>query len=88
MPVYGSGGFTTYDEKELVEQVLNWVDGQGIGRGEDQDRRVLGHGMRRDLDRSELARKRMGDAELYVDANGGYTAKQAIRVAAERPRTT
>ena len=34
----------------------------------------------RDLHRVDLARRVIGDAELYVDANGGYTAKQAIRL--------
>ena len=34
-----------------------------------------------DLDRVALARKAIGDnAELFVDANGGYTRKQAVRV--------
>ena len=36
---------------------------------------------RRDLERVALARDVIGpDAELYVDANGGYTAGQAVRV--------
>ena len=35
----------------------------------------------RDLDRMRQARAVIGDdAELFVDANGGYTRKQAIRV--------
>jgi L-alanine-DL-glutamate epimerase-like enolase superfamily enzyme len=38
---------------------------------------------RRDLDRVALAREVIGDGpELYVDANGGYTTGQAVRVAA------
>ncbi|MGW1622806.1 SDR family oxidoreductase [Streptomyces sp. NPDC002172] len=37
----------------------------------------------RDLARVSRARKSIGDAaELYMDANGGYGAKQAVRVAA------
>jgi L-alanine-DL-glutamate epimerase-like enolase superfamily enzyme len=37
---------------------------------------------RRDLERVALAREVIGpEAELYVDANGGYTAGQAVRVA-------
>ena len=36
----------------------------------------------RDLERVALAREVIGpDTELYVDANGGYTAGQAVRVA-------
>ena len=39
---------------------------------------------RRDVARVRLAREVIGpDAELYVDANGGYTTGQAVRVAAE-----
>ena len=36
---------------------------------------------RRDLERVALAREAIGDrAELYVDANGGYQRKQAVRL--------
>jgi L-alanine-DL-glutamate epimerase-like enolase superfamily enzyme len=39
---------------------------------------------RRDLRRIKLARTIIGpDTELYVDANGGYTTGQAVRVAAQ-----
>ena len=39
---------------------------------------------RRDLARAELAREVIGpDTELYVDANGGYSTGQAVRVADE-----
>src|SRR5207245_6793373 len=31
MPIYGSGGFTTYSERELAEQLAGWV-GAGIPR--------------------------------------------------------
>ena len=45
--------------------------------GESWGRRVP-----RDLERVELAREVIGpDTELFVDANGGYTAGQAVRVA-------
>jgi L-alanine-DL-glutamate epimerase-like enolase superfamily enzyme len=41
-----------------------------------------GANVRRDLKRVALAREVIGpDAELYVDANGGYTVGQAVRVA-------
>ena len=52
---------------------------------QDQDRRVLGHRPGRDLDRMRQARAVVGDdTELFVDANGGYTRKQAIRVMSGR----
>lgn len=81
VPVYGSGGFTTYDDAQQERQLRGWVEDQGIprvkikiaeswGRREDRDRRRVGR-----------ARAVIGDtADLYVDANGGYDAKQAVRV--------
>ena len=32
VPVYGSGGFTSYDEQQTREQLTGWVDGDGIPR--------------------------------------------------------
>jgi L-alanine-DL-glutamate epimerase-like enolase superfamily enzyme len=81
VPVYGSGGFTTYDDHRTAEQLGHWVQAQDIPRvkikiGESHGRRV-----QRDLHRIALAREVIGpQAELYVDANGGYTVKQAVRV--------
>jgi L-alanine-DL-glutamate epimerase-like enolase superfamily enzyme len=81
VPVYGSGGFTTYDEDRLGAQLDGWL-AQDIRRlkikiGEDRGRNV-----HRDLDRVGQARAAAGpDAELFVDANGGYTVGQAARVA-------
>jgi L-alanine-DL-glutamate epimerase-like enolase superfamily enzyme len=81
VPVYGSGGFTTYDEPRLADQLGGWV-AQGIPRvkikiGEDSGSRVD-----RDLDRVAQARSVIGPGtELFVDANGGYAVGQAVRVA-------
>ncbi|MGH6657128.1 MAG: enolase C-terminal domain-like protein, partial [Actinocrinis sp.] len=81
VPVYGSGGFTTYDENELVDQVLHWVEGRDINRVKIKIGESWGTNLPRDLERIRLVRNRIGaDAELYVDANGAYTRKQAIRV--------
>ena len=33
VPVYGSGGFTSYDDETLRSQLRGWVDGDGIPRG-------------------------------------------------------
>ena len=52
VPVYGSGGFTTY-EAATVRQVEGWVGDQGHSPGQDQGRRVVGQGGPRDLDRLE-----------------------------------
>ncbi|MEV0533532.1 enolase C-terminal domain-like protein [Kitasatospora sp. NPDC050463] len=80
VPVYGSGGFTTYTDRRLAEQLAGWAD-QGIDRFKIKIGESRGTRERRDLDRVEQARQVVGDdAELYVDANGAYTRKQAVRV--------
>jgi L-alanine-DL-glutamate epimerase-like enolase superfamily enzyme len=82
VPVYGSGGFTTYDSKQLAGQLSGWVDGQQIPRVKIKIGESWGHKEDRDLSRIAQARQVIGrQAELYVDANGGYTATQAARVA-------
>ncbi|MFG2634475.1 enolase C-terminal domain-like protein [Streptomyces sp. NPDC048362] len=80
--VYGSGGLTTYDDDRLERQLRDWAD-QGIDRVKIKVAESWGREEARDLHRTRLARGVVGDAaELYVDANGGYTRKQAVRVAA------
>ncbi len=77
IPVYGSGGFTSYDDGQLQRQLGGWAaDGMTMVKmkvgthPEDDPRRV------------EVARKAVGDkVELFVDANGAYTVTQAIRLA-------
>jgi L-alanine-DL-glutamate epimerase-like enolase superfamily enzyme len=82
VPVYGSGGFTSYDERQTREQLEGWVKGQGIPRVKIKIGESRGADEHRDLARVALAREVIGpDTALYVDANGGYTAAQAIRVA-------
>jgi L-alanine-DL-glutamate epimerase-like enolase superfamily enzyme len=82
VPLYGSGGFVSLSGPQLERQLLGWVRDRGIPRvkikiGEDWGRRCA-----RDLERVRFARLVIGDdAQLYVDANGGYTRKQAVRVA-------
>jgi L-alanine-DL-glutamate epimerase-like enolase superfamily enzyme len=81
VPIYGSGGFTSYDDETTIRQLKGWVDEQGIPRVKIKVGESWGSAERRDLDRAGLARRVVGpDAELYVDANGGYTRKQAVRV--------
>jgi L-alanine-DL-glutamate epimerase-like enolase superfamily enzyme len=80
VPVYGSGGFTTYDEGRLTAQLEGWLE-EGCrwvkikvaeGRGTREDR---------DVARIRQVRDVVGaDAGVFVDANGGYAAKQAVRV--------
>jgi len=82
VPVYHSGGFTTWDDRRLTE----WLEaGLDIGRAKIKIGESWGTRPERDLSRIELARRVLGDRELYVDANGGYSAAQAIRLAAAFP---
>ena len=82
VPVYGSGGFTTYDHAQLVRQLTGWTHGQGIGMVKIKIGEDWGRAEARDLQRIAQAREAVGpDVELFVDANGAYTLKQALRVA-------
>ncbi|MDG4782346.1 enolase C-terminal domain-like protein [Micromonospora sp. WMMD961] len=82
VPVYGSGGFTTYDDERQHRQLAGWVHEQGIPRVKIKIGESCGTEVGRDLARMTAARRTIGDdAELYVDANGAYQRKQAIRVA-------
>lgn len=86
VPLYGSGGFTTYPDEATVAQLTRWVHELGIPRVKIKIGESYGTRADRDLHRVALARRVIGDdTELYVDANGGYTAKQAVRQA-ERMR--
>jgi len=77
VPIYGSGGFLTYDDRTLREQLESWAE-QHIPRAKIK----IGDTDQRDLARMRQAREVLGsDCELYVDANGKYTVKQAIRLA-------
>jgi L-alanine-DL-glutamate epimerase-like enolase superfamily enzyme len=79
--VYGSGGFTSFTDDQLANQLGGWVHGQGIPRVKMKVGEAWGSRPARDLERVQTARTTIGDAELYVDANGAYTPKQAIRMA-------
>lgn len=81
VPVYGSGGFTTYDGETQHRQLAGWTRDRGITRVKIKIGESWGAGEDRDLARMAAARRTIGpDVELYVDANGGYTRKQAVRV--------
>jgi L-alanine-DL-glutamate epimerase-like enolase superfamily enzyme len=81
VPVYGSGGFTTYDADRQHAQLAGWVHDEGIPRVKIKVGESWGSDVGRDLTRMAAARATIGPAaELYVDANGAYQRKQAIRV--------
>jgi len=79
VPAYGSGGFTSYSEGELEDQLGGWAE-----RGFFAVKMKVGREPGRDLERVRAARKAIGRrCELFVDANGAYGRKQAIRMARE-----
>jgi L-alanine-DL-glutamate epimerase-like enolase superfamily enzyme len=73
-PIYGSGGFTSYDEARLTDQLGGWVEDLGCR----WVKMKVGSEPGRDLDRARAAREAVGRAELMVDANGAYGRKQAL----------
>jgi L-alanine-DL-glutamate epimerase-like enolase superfamily enzyme len=74
VPVYGSGGFTSYSVEELQTQLQAWV-AAGIA----QIKMKVGRNPDADESRVEAARTAVGsDAKLFVDANGAYSRKQAL----------
>jgi L-alanine-DL-glutamate epimerase-like enolase superfamily enzyme len=77
VPVYGSGGFTSYSVERLREQLSGWVE-EGIPRV----KMKVGREPQQDLGRVIAAREAIGpDVELMVDANGAYYRKQALEKA-------
>src|SRR4051812_1596728 len=77
IPVYGSGGFTNYSDKQLAKQLGVWAE-QGFG----MVKMKIGSEPERDPERVIVARRAIGaDCDLFVDANGAYTVTQAIELA-------
>lgn len=80
-PIYASCGFTTLTTTQLDQQLDAWVDDAAIPRVKIKIGEAWGTRTDRDVARIGQARRRIGsDTELYVDAGGSYTAKQAIRL--------
>jgi L-alanine-DL-glutamate epimerase-like enolase superfamily enzyme len=74
VPIYGSGGFTSYSDERLVEQLAGWVE-QGIGRV----KMKVGRHPDEDPARLRAAREAIGPrTELMVDANGAFEHKEAL----------
>ncbi|HET7823207.1 MAG TPA: enolase C-terminal domain-like protein [Ornithinibacter sp.] len=81
VPLYGSGGFTTYTADRLAQQLTAWVEDDGMRRVKIKIGESWGSRPDRDLERARQAREVVGpDVELFVDANGGYDVGQAVRV--------
>jgi L-alanine-DL-glutamate epimerase-like enolase superfamily enzyme len=81
VPVYGSGGFTSYDDETLRRQLRGWVEDDGIPRVKIKVGESWGSAEDRDLARAQIARRTIGESsQLFVDANGGYSVGQAVRM--------
>lgn len=74
IPVYGSGGFCSYSNHQLTDQLGSWVS-SGIPRV----KMKVGRNSLQDDARVKVARATIGsETELYVDANGAYSRKEAL----------
>jgi L-alanine-DL-glutamate epimerase-like enolase superfamily enzyme len=77
VPIYGSGGFTAYSMDRLQEQLAGWVQ-----RGIPRVKMKVGSNPGTDPERVRCARGAIGpNAQLFTDANGAYTRKQALELA-------
>ncbi len=74
VPIYGSGGFTSYSADQLREQLAGWVERDGCRFV----KMKIGTEPDRDPQRVAEAKKAIGEHELFVDANGAFSVKQAL----------
>jgi len=74
VPIYGSGGFTSYSIEQLQGQLSGWAE-----KGIQQVKMKVGREPEKDPHRVRAAREAIGDdIGLMVDANGAYTRKEAL----------
>ncbi|QJD98198.1 mandelate racemase [Mucilaginibacter robiniae] len=76
MPLYGSGGFTSYPDRRLQEQFTGWLD-----KGIKAMKMKIGREPDKDFARAQAAKAVMGGAELMIDANGAFTPRIAVATA-------
>ena len=73
-PVYGSGGFTTYNDRQLAKQLSGWAE-----HGIKAVKMKIGTHPEQDPHRMAIARESIGSAAgLFIDANGAFSRKQAL----------
>jgi len=77
VPIYGSGGFTSYPLERLAEQLARWVEDDGC----EWVKMKVGSEPARDPERVRIARDAIGAAGLFVDANGALARKPALAFA-------
>jgi L-alanine-DL-glutamate epimerase-like enolase superfamily enzyme len=84
VPVYGSGGFTSYHDQRLREQLTDWTERLGVPAVKIKIGQSWGARPDRDVARMHQAREVIGPTvALFVDANGAYDRKQAVRIMTE-----
>jgi L-alanine-DL-glutamate epimerase-like enolase superfamily enzyme len=75
--IYGSGGFTCYSIEKLQAQLSGWA-----AEGIKMVKMKIGSDPAADIHRVRAAREAVGpEVELFVDANGAYSRKQALEQA-------
>jgi L-alanine-DL-glutamate epimerase-like enolase superfamily enzyme len=77
VPIYGSGGFTTYSDGQLREQLSGWVERDGC----QWVKMKVGTDPAADPRRVCVAKSAIGKRTLFVDANGAYSTGQALALA-------
>lgn len=81
VPVYGSGGWTHFSADELVAEQAGYVE-RGMKSVKMKVGKDFGKSEKEDIERLAAVRDAVGDdVEILIDANNGYYAKQAIRMA-------
>jgi L-alanine-DL-glutamate epimerase-like enolase superfamily enzyme len=75
--IYGSGGFTTYSDDRLRSQLGGWVERDGCR----YVKMKIGSEPARDPHRVMVAKSAIGKHQLFVDANGAFAIKEALRFA-------
>ncbi len=77
VPIYGSGGFTNYTDEQLRSQLSEWVGRDGCKAV----KMKVGRDPQLDPHRVTTARSAIEDRDLFVDANGALSVKQALHLA-------
>lgn len=77
VPLYASGGFTSYSNEELQQQLSGWTQAGFL-----RVKMKLSGRLQNDCDRVRAARDCVGErVELFVDANGAYDRQGALDAA-------
>lgn len=79
IPVYGSGGWISYSDEELLDEVLDYKS-----RGFTAVKIKVGHpeGIESDLRRLSICREKLGNSvKIMMDANQGMDVVDALRLA-------